>query len=126
MNVFVFACEVVLRVGCKILVGRCRFSVLLRSRFAGVEKMVGCRGGSRYVEGCWRFPYLKIKKRFLGFLLSWFRMFCGVQHFKDLSRFNHRKIPSLLEKRSKKPIVLGPPAFEKKKTKNRVQMFDAR
>ena len=30
---------------------------------------VGCRGGSRYVERCWGFPYLKIKK-FLGFLVS--------------------------------------------------------
>ena len=31
---------------------------------------VGCRGGSRYVEGCWAFPHLKIKQVFwfLGFL----------------------------------------------------------
>ena len=27
---------------------------------------VWCRGGSRYVEGCWGFPYLK------SFLVSWF------------------------------------------------------
>ena len=47
---------------------------------------VGCRGGSRYVEGCWGFPDLEIKKfkvswfqSFLafGFLVSWFqRTFC--------------------------------------------------
>ena len=42
------------------------------------------RGGSRYVEGCWGFPYLKISKilvswflgflasRFISFLVSWF------------------------------------------------------
>ena len=29
---------------------------------------VGCRGGNRYVEGCWGFPYLKIKKKFIGFV----------------------------------------------------------
>ena len=26
------------------------------------KKVVGCRGWIRYVEGCWRFPYLKIEK----------------------------------------------------------------
>ena len=37
---------------------------------------VGCKGGTRYVEGCWGFPYLKIKKckvsrvLFFGFLVS--------------------------------------------------------
>ena len=31
--------------------------------------VVGGRGGSRYVEGCWGFPYLK--KR-IGFLVVWF------------------------------------------------------
>ena len=31
-----------------------------------------CRGWSRYVEGCWRFPYLEIK-RFLGFLVFDFK-----------------------------------------------------
>ena len=30
------------------------------------KKVVGCRGGSRNVEGCWGFPYLKIEK-FVGF-----------------------------------------------------------
>ena len=24
------------------------------------KKVVGCRGGSRNVEGCWEFPYLKL------------------------------------------------------------------
>ena len=28
-----------------------------------------CLGGSRYVEGCWGFPYLK---KFIGFLVHWF------------------------------------------------------
>ena len=32
---------------------------------------VGCRGGSRYVDGCWEFPYLKIR----GFKVSWFLVF---------------------------------------------------
>ena len=27
----------------------------------------GCRGGSRYIEGWWGFPYLEIK--FIGFLV---------------------------------------------------------
>ena len=26
------------------------------------KRVVGCRGRSRYVEGCWGFPFLKIKK----------------------------------------------------------------
>ena len=29
------------------------------------KKVVGCRGGSRYVEGCWGFPYLKIEMCFI-------------------------------------------------------------
>ena len=43
---------------------------------------VGCRGGSRYVERYWGFPYLKIKKcigfwflvcfLFCGFIVLWF------------------------------------------------------
>ena len=32
---------------------------------------VGCRGGRGYVEGCWGFPYLKIK-RFVGLLVFCF------------------------------------------------------
>ena len=32
----------------------------------------GCKGGSRCVDGCWGFPYLKIKK---GFWASWFLVF---------------------------------------------------
>ena len=40
--------------------------------------VVGCRDGSRYVEGCWRFTYLKMKK-FLGFLVSRFLGFFLVQ-----------------------------------------------
>ena len=46
------------------------------SSLVSPKRVVGCRVGSRYVEGCWEFPYLKIK-RFLGFLVccffvSWF------------------------------------------------------
>ena len=41
--------------------------------------LVGCRGGSRYVDGCWGFPYLKIKKVFwvlaFGFYGLWFHGF---------------------------------------------------
>ena len=42
-----------------------------------IKRMVGCKCGSRYVEGCWGFPYLK---KFLGFLVfgllvSWFMVF---------------------------------------------------
>ena len=32
------------------------------------KRVVGCRGGSRYVEGCWRFHYLK------SVLVSWFQV----------------------------------------------------
>ena len=32
---------------------------------------VGCRGGSRYVEECWGFPYLKVKK-FKVVVFFWF------------------------------------------------------
>ena len=37
------------------------------------RRVVGCRGGNRYVEVCWGFPYLK---KFIGFLISWFLRFC--------------------------------------------------
>ena len=41
-----------------------RFTELI----ASPKKVVGCRGGSRNVEGCWGTPYLKIKKtQFLNF-----------------------------------------------------------
>ena len=55
--------------------------------------VVGCRGGSRYVEGCWGFPFVKIKT-FLGFSGSWFLVswfigfkvswFLGVKVYWDL------------------------------------------
>ena len=32
---------------------------------------VWCRGGRRYVQGCWGFPYLKIEK-FVGFTIHVF------------------------------------------------------
>ena len=35
---------------------------------------VGCKGGSWYVEGCWGFPYLKIKP-VSCLLVSWFLVF---------------------------------------------------
>ena len=43
------------------------------------KRVVRCRGGSRYVAGCWEFPYLKslFVSSFLGFglLVSWFQSF---------------------------------------------------
>ena len=56
---------------------------------------VGCRAGSRYVEGCWGFPYLTIKKglKFLGLVCLGFLFFAflvfvfgdlGFLGFKDL------------------------------------------
>ena len=39
--------------------------------FQGAAAMV-CRGGSRYVEGCRGFPYLK---KFIGFVAYWFSFF---------------------------------------------------
>ena len=36
-----------------------------------LPRVVGCRGGSRYVEGCWGLPHLKIKM-LLGFLVFGF------------------------------------------------------
>ena len=51
----------------------------------GLEESVGCKGGSRFVDGCWGFPYLKINRfkvslfLFFGvtvlcFIILWF---CG-------------------------------------------------
>ena len=34
--------------------------------------LVGCRGGSRSVEGCWGCLYYLEIKKFLGLLVSWF------------------------------------------------------
>ena len=43
----------------------------------------GCRGGGRYVEGCYGFPYLK---KFIGFFVYWFLvcwfLVLGIQRFK--------------------------------------------
>ena len=36
------------------------------SSLVSPKRMVCCSGGSRYVEGCWRFPFLEIKK-FISF-----------------------------------------------------------
>ena len=43
----------------------------------GFRRVVGYRGGSRYVDGCWGLPYLKkfiglCVSRFLGFLFFGF------------------------------------------------------
>ena len=39
------------------------------SSLVSPKRVVGCRGVSRYIEGCWGFPYLKKVSRFLGFLV---------------------------------------------------------
>ena len=43
------------------------------------KRVVGCKGGSRYVEGCWGLLYLKMEKCFgflvLGFLVSCFLVY---------------------------------------------------
>ena len=44
------------------------------SSLVSPKRVVGCRAGSQYVEVCWGFPYLKIKKC-LGFLFVGFLVF---------------------------------------------------
>ena len=36
---------------------------------ARILRVVGCKDGSRYVEGCWGFPFLK---KCIGFVVYWF------------------------------------------------------
>ena len=43
------------------------------------KKVVGCRGGSRNVERCWGFPYLKTEK-FVGFTKIQFHTFWSIWH----------------------------------------------
>ena len=54
------------------------------------KRVVGCRGGSRYVEGCCGFPYLKIE----SFLASKFHCF-KVSKFPNVngSTFQISKVP---------------------------------
>ena len=47
-----------------------------------------CMGGSRYVEGCWGFPYLK---KCLGFKVSKFQSF----NMSESQRFKVSKLPKL-------------------------------
>ena len=44
------------------------------------KRVVGCRDESRFVEGCWGFPYLKSVSVscFFGFFVSWFFGFVGM------------------------------------------------
>ena len=53
----------------KICLQRCQESTILKQFAIAVssKRVVGCRGGSQYVEGCRGFPYLK------SVLASWFR-----------------------------------------------------
>ena len=48
------------------------------SSLVSPKRVVGCRGGRRYVEGWWGFPYVKMKM-FLGLLVCWSLggCFCG-------------------------------------------------
>ena len=54
---------------------------------------VGCRGGSRHVEGCWGLPHLKIKKNgrllFFDYRYSFVAMFafCLVSWFQKSIKF---------------------------------------
>ena len=51
------------------------------------KKLVGCRGGSRNADGCWGFPYLKIKK-FVGFTKFPFHVFDRYEiHIQDFWEF---------------------------------------
>ena len=51
---------------------------------------VGCKGESRYVEGCRGLPYLKTNK-FIGFLVSWL-LVLWFQHFTKCPFHAFRKI----------------------------------
>ena len=47
------------------------------------KKVVGCRGGSRNVEGCWGFPYLKIQKLANCHFIFFDRYEIHIQDFED-------------------------------------------
>ena len=52
-----------------------KYNVACGSKYNVAFTIVECRDGSRYVEGCWGFHYLEIKKRFLGCSVSWFLVY---------------------------------------------------
>ena len=57
---------------------------------------IWCRGGNRYVEGCWGFRYLKIEK-FVGFTKCPFHVFdryeMHIQDFEDFGYGNLHHFP---------------------------------
>ena len=59
---------------------RCRSSELVVSP----KKVVGCKGGSRYVEGCCEFPHLKIEKLPFSHFMFFDRNEIHIQDFGDL------------------------------------------
>ena len=76
------------------------------SSLVSPKRVVGGRGGSRYIEGCWGFPYLEIKK-FLGLKVSTFQNFkisklnaktlrCVVHAFQNESKFQIFKEPEII------------------------------
>ena len=78
-------------------------TILLMLAYTTGETVVGRRGGSWYVEGCWGFAY---SKKFIGFLASWllgywflgFKVswFSGFQSFK-FSKLYRNSISCSLE-----------------------------
>ena len=76
------------------------------------KRAVGCRGGSRYGEGCWGFPYLKIKNiGVLGIPLLEIKSFLvsRLQSFK-VSNFQNSKFPkfqSFIFQNAEKSICVG-------------------
>ena len=62
------------------------------SSLVSPKRVVGCRGGSRYVEGCWGFPYLKIQLQNANFMF-----FIDIKFSKILKMFygdlHHLSVP---------------------------------
>ena len=71
------------------------------------KRVVGCRGGSRYDEGCWGFPYLRIKQ-FLGFKVLKFQSL-KVSKFQALKIQNFKVSTLLTQATGPLTQATGPP-----------------
>ena len=72
--------------------GGCRTNMICKLTRRSTEvsvspkKVVGCRGGSRNVEECWGFPYLKIQKLSIVHFMFFDRYEIHIQDFEDVFR----------------------------------------
>ena len=62
----------------------------IESSLVSPKRVVGCKGGSRYVEGCWGFPYSEMKS-----MASTFQSFKASKIQKiRVSKFQRFKVPN--------------------------------